>query len=237
MLRKLLAWLGAGMAGTRQASARIAYAPYQQPASNLLYNLLFGDDPHAFMPRHGIAPAPWHAVLFGNPLDLKAVRTLAEDATTESRARSLAYALLRKNKQPVPAKVLLGVVLEVPMREGLDTVAVFADAGVRYINHTGKVTMVEGETATLGPIVIRLLAAAQAVVARTAPWDQPRKAPPANGSVRLSFLVSDGMYLGEGPALSMEHDPFAGPVIQQALLLLQALSQGVAKPPSRPRAR
>jgi hypothetical protein len=237
MLRRLLALLGGGVAGTRRAAAHLPYAPYRQPASNLLYSLIFCDEPRAFMPRHGIAPPPWHAVLFGNPVDFQAVRTLADDVAADSRARALAYALLRKNNRPVPRKVLLGVVVEVPMPEGLDTLAVFADAGVRYINHTGKVAIVEGETATLAPIVIRLMAAAQAVVARTGPWDKPRRAPPIKGSVRLTFLVSDGTYLGEGPALALEHDPFAGPVIQQALLLVQALNKGLPKPPGKPRVR
>jgi hypothetical protein len=37
------------------------------------------------------------------------------------------------------------------------------------------------------------------VIAQIGPWDQPRKPPPITGNVRLTFLVTDGLYFGEGP--------------------------------------
>jgi len=43
--------------------------------------------------------------------------------------------------------------------------------------------------------------------------------------VRLTFIVSDGLYFGEGPFEVMAEDPAAGPLIQQGVKLLEAINQ------------
>jgi hypothetical protein len=37
----------------------------------------------------------------------------------------------------------------------------------------------------------------------------------------LTFIVSDGLYFGEGPFAALSQDALAGPLIQQATRLLQ----------------
>ena len=71
-------------------------------------------------------------------------------------------------------------------------------------------------------MVKRLFAASEHIVSRIGPWDKPRLGPPNPGNVRLSFLVSDGLYFGEGPMAVMQREPLAGPVIQEATELLLA---------------
>jgi hypothetical protein len=39
----------------------------------------------------------------------------------------------------------------------------------------------------------------------------------------MSFLVSDGLYFGQGPFNVMQRDPLAGPIIAAGLELLQAV--------------
>jgi hypothetical protein len=39
----------------------------------------------------------------------------------------------------------------------------------------------------------------------------------------MTFLVSDGLYFGEGPMQAMQRDPLAGPVILEAGRLLQVV--------------
>jgi hypothetical protein len=129
----------------------------------------------------------------------------------------------------VPKKILLGVVVEMPIQNGLDTLAVFSDGGIRYINHRWKMAVVEVGVSKFMPTVSHILAASQAVVERTGPWEGPRRPPPTKGIARVSFLVSDGLYFGEGPIPAMERDPFAGPVIQQTAALIQLLAKGVSK--------
>lgn len=108
----------------------------------------------------------------------------------------LAYQQLRHDGQSVPSRQLLGVIIEVPLAGGLDTLAAYSEGGVRYINHSGRIAVVDGA---------------------------PSMAPPERDNVRLTFLVSDGLYFGEGPMTVMQREPMAAPVIQRATELLQAV--------------
>ena len=67
------------------------------------------------------------------------------------------------------------------------------------------------------------MAASQNVVDRIGPWDQDRLAPPGENQVRMTFLVSDGLYFGQGPFDVLENDTIGGPVIAKATSLLEAL--------------
>jgi hypothetical protein len=77
----------------------------------------------------------------------------------------------------------------------------------------------QGNTA-LQPLVQNLFRASQAIVDHIGPWERGRLPPPKSGNIRLTFLVSDGLYFGEGPAPQMQRDPAAGQVIQNASVLL-----------------
>lgn len=221
MLRKLLAAVGRS-AATAGALAQPPHAPYQSSAANKIYNLLFCDEPAAFKPRPGHDPVPWQVALFSKPVDRSALLALAGDASQEGRIRYLAYTKLRELGQPVQAKVLLGVIVEVPLAGGLDVLAAFSEGGVRYVNQSGKLAVFEG-VAAIQPFVQRLFATSEPVVARIGPRVQPRRALPKQGAIRLTFLVSDGLYIGEGPMDAMQREAMAGPVIQRATELLQTV--------------
>lgn len=196
------------------------HTPYRDDATNHLYNLLFCDDLAAFAPRRGQAAAPWQQVVYGMPADAEQVRMLAEDPAGEARVRALAYAWLRQHGHEAESRNLLGVIIEVPLGEGLDVLAAYADGSVRYINQTGRVSIIESQIADIQPVVRKLLAASQAVVERIGPWGKPRLAAPQR-NVRMSFIVSDGLYFGEGPMQSLMGDAMAGPVLGNGVELLQ----------------
>jgi hypothetical protein len=221
MLRKFFAALGLGSAAAGRGGAKPPYTPYSESAANDIYNMLFCDDPSAYRPTGGRAPAPWQVVLSSDPPNVPALVALADDFTQEGRTRFLAYTKLRALGQVVPAKRLLGVIVEMPMAGGLDTLAAYSDGGVRYINHTSKLAFFE-RLPSLQPHVQSLFAASEPVVERIGPWHESRRPPPKAGKVRLTFLVSDGLYFGEGPMATMQREAMAGPVIQSAGQLLQA---------------
>ena len=222
MFRKLLASVGLGVASITTVTASRPYAPYSTPASNEIYNLLFCDEPKAFEPREGQTTVQWQEVLFASPLNLSAVDALANDPNGEGRIRFLAYSVLRNQGKQVPQKKLLGVIVEVPLAGGLDVLAAFSEGGVRYLNQTGKLAVADG-VATLQPLVHSLFAASEPAIARIGPWEKLRLPPPKSGNIRLTFLVSDGLYFGEGPMAAMQREPMAGPIIQAATTLLQAV--------------
>lgn len=203
-----------------------AHAPYGSAASNAIYNLLFGDDPDAFRAPPGTEAAPWQRVLSADPADVPALQRLAGDGAQEGRVRYLACARLRQLGAAAPERSLLGVVVEVGLERGLDVLAAYSDGGVRYINHTGKMVVVEG-VEDLRPLVRGLFEAAAQVVARIGPWERARRPPPGEGELRLSFLVSDGLYFGEGPAEALQQDALAGPVFRAATqLLVKVIERG-----------
>jgi len=227
MFRKLLAAVGFGVASAG-AIASPPYSPYASEATNAIYNLLFCDDPAAFKTKTGEKPTHWQAVVFSAPVDVEALQALAADTSQEGRIRFLAFSRLRELGKTVQPKILLGVIVEVPFSGGLDALAAFSEGGIRYVNQSGKLVVIEGVASFL-PMVKRLFAVAEPVVARIGPWDKPRLAPPKQGNVRLTFLVSDGLYFGEGPMSVMQREATAGPIIQQATELLQAVVATGAK--------
>jgi hypothetical protein len=93
---------------------------------------------------------------------------------------------------------------------------------VRYINQTGKMSIIEGQVPELIDKITKLFDAAKPLVARIGPWDKDRLPPPTKGNVRLSFLVSDGLYFGNGPMEQLSRDPLGGPVLLAAAELLNA---------------
>ena len=202
-----------------RAPFEMTEGPYIDESSNLIYELLFCDRPELF--RNAIEDKgvePWATLLRDDP-DLEAVRKIADDPEQESRVRMLAYNLLRRNKHDGPPRILLGTIFEVSMPEGHDTLAVFADGGVRYINYTGKISVVEGKADLLRKDIDEVLAASQAVVNAIGPWEKERLPAPRLGNVRMTFLVSDGLYFGEGPMQAMQQDRLSAPVVNSATKL------------------
>jgi hypothetical protein len=226
-LRTLLAVVGLNASGVSPASATGPYGPYAQPGINQIYNLLFCDELSAYNTRPGETPAPWQTILFSAPISDDAVRALAEDRSAESRVRILAYNLLRERGKAVPKGKLFAVIVEMPLDNGLDVVAVFADGTIRYINQSGKLAVVEGGLAETQPVAGRMLDASQRIVSIIGPWEKQRLPPPAKPNVRLTFLVSDGLYFGEGPMSVMERDANAGPIIREALNVVLILKKAV----------
>lgn len=196
-------------------------APYKEPELNTFYNLLFCDEPSLFEPKNLQAMVPWQDVLFGSAPKESAIRSLADDPNEESRIRLLAFNWLRVQGHGVPARQLLGVIVEVALDGGLDVLAAYADGRVRYINHTGKAAVFEGVPLELAAKAKEAIEFAQVAVNQIGPWDMPRLPAPKLGHVRLTFLVSDGLYFGEGPFAVMQDEPMAAPIVQKASELLQ----------------
>ena len=203
------------------ANTQEFYEPYAEPHVNFLYNLLFCDDISLFKNGDiGEGDGPWPTLLADDP-NVTALRKIAEDETNEGRVRAIAFNRLRAAAEKVPSKILLGVIVEVPLEEGLDVLAAFAEGGVRYLNQSGKVAVFEGPGNPVETRAKELLAVSQPVVDQIGPWEKNRLAPPQPGNVRMTFLVSDGLYFGEGPFGALQEDSMGGPVLAMAAQLLQ----------------
>jgi len=223
VIGKILRLFGIGVAMTAQASALELPTPYEEDSINFMYNLLFCDEPSLFNKINDEKPIYWEEVLFLNPNE-KGIREVAENKEEESRVRALAFNWLRENKKPIAKGILLGVIIEVPLEGGLDTLAAYSDGRVRYINQTGKLTVVESGVSTdIEKLAKELVNISVPVVQKIGPWEKERLPPPAQGNIRMTFLVSDGLYFGEGPLTIMQNEPMAAPVISKAIELLQTV--------------
>lgn len=212
-----------GLFSAKGPPAAPSYSPYPDAAANSMYNLLFCDDVAAYRPEEPLKPP--FSLIYAKEGNVPALQELAADEAQEGRIRYLAFGRLRAMKVPVPAKILLGVIVEVPLPGGLDVLAAYAEGGVRYINHTAKMAIVEGVESVRGKVG-SLFQIAGPVLARMGAWgkDKLRGPPPPEGQLRLCFLASDGLYIGEAPKEVMEAGAMGGPIIRQAAELLNAVS-------------
>ncbi len=221
MLRKFLTAIGLTVAASGSTTAAELYKPYAESHANYLYNLLFCDDIELFRTQGAEKEVGlWNTLLAERP-DKAALLSVAGDEANEGRVRAIAFNRLRALGERVPPKRLLGVIVEVPLPQGLDVLAAFSEGGVRYLNHSGKVAVFEGHGNPVEGLAKELIAVAQPVIRRIGPWDGKRLPPPTAGNVRITFLVSDGLYFGEGPFADLHQDAMAGQVLSKATQLLQ----------------
>ena len=218
MLRKLLAALG--FVSAPQAAAVPPYSPYATEPTNRIFNLLFCDDVAAFLAAPGKSPTSWQSAL-STPSDIPALQAVAADRNQEGRVRYLAYRQLRRAGHPVLAKQLLGIIVEMPQDKGLDTLAAYSEGGVRYINQSGTTCFIEGVPPT--PQLEALFRSAQPLVDAIGPWEEARRGPPDRGHIRMTFLVSDGLYFVEGPVSLVLKERMPAAVFAAIVPLMQSV--------------
>jgi len=223
MLKKILTAIRTGSAAIAAVSVRTPNGPYKDAATNLIYDLLFCDQLSLFKANHkGDLEPPWRMLFSDNP-DFDAITKIANDKNQESRVRVLAFNALRAAMKEVPPKELLGTIIEVRLPGGLDTLAVFTDGNARYINQAGSMAVVEGTPNAFENEIGEVIKTSKPIVAVIGPWEKGRLPAPKKGNIRMTFLVSDGLYFGEGPMALMQQEQMAAPLIGAATSLLMKL--------------
>jgi hypothetical protein len=198
---------------------------------------LFGDLPLDAWPAASFAQSleePWitfaaaREVLAagrrGEAIDLW--RAITEMPNLESRHYAQAWDFLRgQGVQPPPeiAKRMLGIVVEVAMKDGLDLLAAYPDHTARYFSFSGRAVIWEHPDGSLNAFIDALLNAAKPVLQAIAPWPNARPAGPPAGHVRINLLSPSGLHFGQGPIEVIGADPFAKPTFDAAKALLQQL--------------
>jgi hypothetical protein len=201
------------------------YNPYRDEAANLIYNLLFCDNLDLYKSNsQGDNSYPFN-ILFSDTSTPADLQKLIDDGNADPRVQVLAYNRQRALGHMPNKKELLAVIVEVGMDEGLDVLASFANHTARYINHTGKILIWETDTdVQVKRITKELFAQSLQIVESIGPWDQPRRPQPKTDTARISFLVSDGLYFGEGPTNVLFKDQMAAPALQTATRLMQYIT-------------
>lgn len=201
--------------------------PYEDTTTNFIYNWLFCDDVQLFR-KTASQPEqyPWNILLATSPV-IPGLQTIIDDAAAETRAKIIAYNLMRTHGYAAPKKELLGVIVEVALEDGLDTLAAFKDGTARYINQSGKMIIWEAADEQAGVLIKELFASSIPVIQQIGPWNDVRRPHPETGMARISFLVSDGLYFGEAPMNALFTNPLAKPALLAATALMQFLTSRV----------
>lgn len=166
------------------------------------------------------------------PAARSALHTVLATPGLESRHYLQAWDGMRQagaEAAPQVASTLYGVVLDVPVEGGLDTLAAYADHTARYLNFSGKVLVWEVQDPDIQCLIDAVLFAGRRVLEVAGPWDGPRP-PLADGLARVSLLTPQGLHFGEAPVDALLQDPVAGPVFTTGAQLMQALIAKVPGP-------
>ena len=203
----------------------VVSGPYKDAALNHVYQLLFCDQPALFggteQPPYQY---PFDILLSAKPGEQDLIR-IVNDPAAEPRTKLLAFHLLRTSGKQPAQKILLGVVVEVGLEAGLDVLASYSNGTARYINQAEKLIIWENtEDERVSELTQRLFEQSQQIVSQIGPWDKPRRPHPPRNNLRISFLVSDGLYFGEGGMNALFSDPMAAPALHTATELMQYIT-------------
>ena len=208
----------------------ISHHPYTDDANNRIYNLLFGDDLNLYL-EHTIEPLGYpFDILFSENSSSSEFKKIIQDDEVESRAKILACHKLTGLGVKPDMMELFGVIVEVGLDEGLDVLASYRDGSARYLNHSQKMVIWETtKDEKANEITSELFDLSKLIVDKIGPWDKPRLPHPVKGNVRVTFLVSDRLYFGEGPINIMFSDPLAGPALAKATALMEYITMTSAQ--------
>jgi hypothetical protein len=196
---------------------------------------LFGDVPFDALVIDATDSEPWYSFAkaraeqaHGDSVSaLETLRDIAMAHNIEARYRALAWNLVRQlgGQPPLDGeKEVLGVVLEVGMKAGLDLLATYADHTAFYYNYSGAAVIWMRPDTSLDRSIDRVLEAARAIANVIGPWEKPRRPPPSSGNARLNILTPMGLHFGEGPTQVLTHDPLPGPFFRAATALRAKLT-------------
>jgi hypothetical protein len=207
--------------------------PYKDSATNLIYNLLFCDNIDLY--KNNTQPPYTYPfdILFSEASTTADFQKIIDDKNSDSRLKVLAYNRQRSKGNKPENKELLGVIIEVGLDDGLDVLASFSDGTARYINQTGKMIIWETTDEKSNKLTQDLFTKSQEIVKQIGPWDKPRRPHPTKGTARITFLVSDGLYFGEGPMDVIFNDPLASSALTTGTELMQYLMEKVENSPNR----
>jgi hypothetical protein len=209
-----------------QTQTQSSIDPYKDSSTNFIYNLLFCDNLNLYREKTQQPYTYPFDILFSETSSVADLQKIIDDKNSDPRIKILSYNRQLASGHKPNKKELLAVIVEVGLEKGLDVLASFNNGTARYINHTGKILVWETiDDEPANKITTELFANSQNIVSQIGVWDKPRRPNPTKGNVRITFLVSDGLYFGEGPMDVLFSDPMASPALTKATELMQYLTQ------------
>lgn len=147
-------------------------------------------------------------------------------AAGETRVLLQAWSIGRAAGLEPPAEtahVARGVVVEVGLESGTDTIAAYEDGSARYLNQGGGAIVWDTRDEAIDEAVRTLLAAAQVVADASGPLAGPRPGAPDQGYGAIWVLTEAGIHAGSGPFGTLAANRLGGPVVGAAIDLMRLL--------------
>ena len=162
--------------GGKNEGPGLFYRPYKNGTANQIYNLLFCNNLVLFKGGKEGGGA-LRAVLLDST-DREAPERIGNDTNEQSRVRALAFNRLRAMQVPVPPRQLLGTIIEFPQADGLDTLAIFPDERLCYINQSEGMSVFEDTPPSMIDGVEKVVQDSQLAIDHHGPSEEPRRPPP-----------------------------------------------------------
>lgn len=208
-------------------------------AADTLGRFIYGNVPiEDWGPDEGDSPGePWTSFAQARTLwqsgDSQGAVTIWQNIASmggiESRQTLQAWHFLRSEgvvPEPDVAKLVLGVLAEVPVQTGHDVLAGYRDGSVRYLNYSGKAAVVEDRSLLDIQNPLReWLAVAQEMVGAIGPWVDPKLPTLPAGHLRVMMLTPSGPHFGQGPNAALSSDPAVARFLNAAVKLLKPVVQ------------
>jgi hypothetical protein len=192
--------------------------PYSDESINRIYQSLFCDNLSLYDSSN--SDYPWDA-LFGE--SSAALGELLINPSSDPRIQLLAANQLRKLDLLPPTNRLLGIVLEVNLPEGLDTLAAYKNGVSTYISYSEKSIFWDSTTEESDLLTNQLFEAGIKIYEKLSPWPQERLEAPHTNHLRINFLAEHGLYFGQGPIAMLFNDTLARPTLLAATNLMRYL--------------
>jgi hypothetical protein len=178
------------------------------------------------MPEDHFAKAYKH-VKDGQPEEAKkSLRQLLATPGAEVREKLLAWRALRKLGEELPPNLsqeVVGVVLEVPVENWVDTLAAYSDGRARYLNGKGGVIVheVRLDDPRLNSLVEGVIKAAKPLVQKAPVFDKHQ--PPNSEVIRVSILTYGGIHVIEAKESDIRGSHLMSPVFNAGTRLFLTL--------------
>ena len=146
----------------------------------------------------------------------------------ETRVQLWAWKTLRQfGEKPaeIDASEVRGVVIEVPVETGYDTLAVYPDGTLRYINYTGKIAVWDAPDDRFNAQIKNILESAKTFVSKTPVLEKHKPVTP--GFVQISILTFKGIYQIEAKAKEINQTSSFYPFLQEGGKIIFGLTEAV----------
>jgi hypothetical protein len=166
------------------------------------------------------------AAAAGNVAKARSILDRMVASGAETRVRLLGWSILRAAgavPDPATASRARGVVIDMPVEGGLDTLAGWEDGRARYFNHAGPAIVVDAPNANVHEACHDLLVATQGLADHTDVIGGPRPEPPGFGGAAIWALTDGGIHVVSRSAASMSLNPLDGPILALGVRLMQRL--------------